>query len=114
MARSSSSSEEARSVDHSEGRATDAPPDGDNNLGHGAPDDREERIRQKRRNEARSIEQDPHDRNRRPHDLDREDAELHREGAAAEKPGIRLSKEERSEQQGRRAEGKTRRATTGG
>jgi hypothetical protein len=90
---------------HNDGRATDAPPDADNNLGRGAPDDREERIQQKRRNEARSIEQDPQYRHRRPHDLDREDCELHREGVAEEKPGVRLSKEER------RAKAKTQRST---
>jgi hypothetical protein len=39
------------------GRATDATPDADNNLGRGAPDDRDERVQQKRRNEARSIEE---------------------------------------------------------
>ncbi|HKP25787.1 MAG TPA: hypothetical protein VJV39_18105 [Dongiaceae bacterium] len=89
-------------MSHNDGRATGVPPDADNNLGRGAPRDREERIRQKRRNEARSIEQDPQFRNRRPHDLDREDTELRREGAAAEKPGVRLSKEDRSEQQERR------------
>jgi hypothetical protein len=96
-------------MNHNDGRPADAPPDADNNLGRGAPDDREERIKQKRRNEARSIEQDPQYRNRRPHDLDREDTELHREGAAEEKPGIRLSKEERSEQQGRRPKSKATR-----
>jgi hypothetical protein len=89
-------------------RAGDAPPDADNNLGRGAPDDRDERIRQKRRNQARSVERDPHYRNRRPHDLDREDTERHREGAAAEKAGLRLGKEEQkqSEEQGRRARSK--------
>lgn len=97
------------------GRPADAAPDADNNLGRGAPDDRDERIQQKRRNEARTIEQDPHDRNRQPHDLDREDVELHREGVADEKPGIRLSKEEtvRSEKQRRRAKGKARQAPGG-
>jgi len=48
------------SVDHTDdnhaGRPADAAPDADNNLGRGAPDDRDERIRQKRRNEVRSIE----------------------------------------------------------
>lgn len=96
-------------MNHNDGRAADSSPDADNNLGRGAPDDRKERIQQKRRNEARSIEQDPQYRNRRPHDLDREDTELHREGAAEEKPGIRLSKEERSEQQGRRPKSKATR-----
>jgi hypothetical protein len=100
-------------MDQRDGRAADSPPDADNNLGRGAPDDRKERIEQKRRNEARSIEQDPQYRNRRPHDLDREDAELHREGAAGAKPGIRLSKEERSEQQGGRATSKAQRMTRG-
>jgi hypothetical protein len=98
-------------MNHNDGRAADALPDADNNLGRGAPDDRDERIRQKRRNAARSIEQDPQYRNRRPHDLDREDTELRREGAAGEKPGVRLSKEERGEEQRRRA--KTPRSTRG-
>jgi hypothetical protein len=96
-------------MNHNDGRTADSPPDADNNLGRGAPDDRKERIQQKQRNEARSIEQDPQYRNHRPHDLDREDTELHREGAAEEKPGIRLSKEERSEQRGRRPKGKATR-----
>lgn len=53
--------------DHSHAsRPADAAPDADNNLGRGAPHDREERIQQKRRNEAQSI--------------DRDDLELHREG----------------------------------
>lgn len=38
------------------GRPAGAVPDADNNLGRGAPDDRDERLRQKRRNESRSIE----------------------------------------------------------
>ena len=95
--------------DCNDGRATDAPPDTDNNLGRGAPDDREERIQQRRRNEARSIEHDPQYRQRRPHDLDREDCAIQREGAADEKPGVRLSKEERNEQQRRRAKSKSSR-----
>jgi len=90
-------------------RAADAPPDADNNLGRGTPYDREERVQQKRRNEARSIEQDPQYRQRQPHDLDREDCAIQRERSAAEKPGIRLSKEERREQQGRRAKNKYQR-----
>jgi hypothetical protein len=94
-------------MNRNDGRATDAAPDEDNNLGRGAPGDREERVRQKRRNEARSIEQNPQYQSRRPHDLDREDAELQREGAAQQKPGVRLSKEERSEQQERQPNGKT-------
>ena len=90
------------------GRAGDAPPDADNNLGRGAPDDRDERIQQKRRNQAQSVERDPHYRNRRPHDFDRQDTELHREGAAAEKGGLRLGKEEQkqSEDQRRHASSK--------
>ena len=100
-------------MNRNDGRAADAPPDTDNNLGRGAPHDREERIQQKRRNEARSIEHDPQYRHRRPHDLDREDCEIHREGAAQEKPGIRLSKEERSEQQGRQPKSKAPRSTRG-
>ena len=49
MARSSLDS--GRSGDSRAGRPADATPDADNNLGRGAPDDRDERIRQKRRNE---------------------------------------------------------------
>jgi hypothetical protein len=80
-----------QSMDHRD--PADAAPDADNNLGRGAPHDREERIQQKRR----------------------EDAELHREGANQERPGIRLSKEgaKRTEGQGRRAKSKARRATRG-
>lgn len=102
-----------QSMDHTDGRAADAPPDADNNLGRGAPHDREERIQQMRRNAAKSIERDPQDRHRQPHDLDCEDTELHREGAAEEKPGLRLTKEERSEQQGRRSKSKAARSTRG-
>ena len=40
------------------GRPADAAPDADNNLGRGAPHDRQERIQQKRRNEAQSISKD--------------------------------------------------------
>ena len=61
------------------GRPADAAPDADNNLGRGAPYDRDERVQQKRRNEARSIEE----------------------------PGIPLRKEE-SMQQRRRTSSKTR------
>ncbi|HJT11479.1 MAG TPA: hypothetical protein VJ790_02605 [Dongiaceae bacterium] len=53
------------------GRPADAPADADNNLARGAPGDREERVQQKRRNEARSVQQD------------------HRDGAIDEKPGVR-------------------------
>lgn len=100
-------------VDHNDAREVDAPPDADNNLGRGAPDDREERIQQKRRNEVRSIAQDPQYRNRRAHDLDREDTELHREEAAQEKPGIRLSKEASKRREERHAKGKTQRSKGG-
>jgi hypothetical protein len=68
---------------------SDARPDPDNNLGRGAPADREERIRQK----ARSIEQAPQYRHRAAHDLDREDTELRRAGVAGQKPGVRHGKE---------------------
>lgn len=67
------------SMDHIDnrhaGRPADAAPDADNNLGRGAPHDREERIQQKRRNEIRSIERDPQYRSRR---------------SRSGKPGIRL------------------------
>lgn len=68
--------------------------DADNNLGRGAPADREERIQQKERGSAQSLDRDPQYREREAHDLDREDCEIHREGIADEQPGIRLSKEE--------------------
>lgn len=67
--------------------------DADNNLGRGTPADREERIRQKARQEARSLDRDPQYQRRRAHDLDREDCDIHREGIAGEKPGVRLTKE---------------------
>jgi hypothetical protein len=54
------------------GRPADAAPDADNNLGRGAPDDRDERIQQKRRNEARSIEM--------PGTLLSKEKSMHREG----------------------------------
>jgi hypothetical protein len=41
--------------------------------------------------EARSLEQNPQNRNRQAHDLDQEDVELHRERAIEEKPGVRAS-----------------------
>jgi hypothetical protein len=95
-------------MNRNDGRPAGAAPDQDNNLGRGAPGDREERTRQKQRNEARSIEENPQYENRRPHDLDREDTELQREGTAQQKPGVRLSKEEQSEQQQRQPNSKTR------
>lgn len=75
-------------------RKPDERTDADNNLGRGAPDDREERIQQKAREGARSLDQDPQYQRRKPHDLDREDCEIQQEGIAGEKPGVRLSKEE--------------------
>ncbi|HJR23343.1 MAG TPA: hypothetical protein VJ822_17050 [Dongiaceae bacterium] len=69
------------------GRPADAPADADNNLARGAPGDREERIQQKRRNEARSVQRDPQYRNRQVHDLDRE------KGAIDEKPGVRTPRQ---------------------
>ena len=63
-------------------------PDQNNNLGRGAPFDREERLQQRARNAERGLEGDPQYQNRATHDLDREDAELRREGAAGKRPGI--------------------------
>jgi hypothetical protein len=57
-------------------------PDDDNNLGRGAPADRQERIQQRAREDARSADRNPQKEHREAHDLDREDVELHREGAA--------------------------------
>ena len=73
--------------DNNAGRPADAAPDADNNLGRGAPDDRDERIQQKRRNQARSIEM----------------------------PGTPLSKEKsmHREGQGHRASSKARRSKRG-
>lgn len=100
-----------QSTDHMDnshaGRPADATPDADNNLGRGAPDDRDERIQQKRHNEARPIERGPQYRNRQPHDLAREDVERHREGLAEEKP------EFKREEQGRRAKRTVQRPTRG-
>lgn len=73
---------------------SDATPDPDNNLGRGAPADREERIRQKARDKAQSIERDPQHKHRAAHDLDREDAELRRESGAGRNPGVRHRKED--------------------
>ena len=71
----------------------DAQPDPDNNLGRGAPGDRDERIRQRAREngerEARQEKSSPSYKKREAQDLDREDAEIQREGIAGEKPGIR-------------------------
>lgn len=68
--------------------------DADNNLGRGAPADREERLQQIARDKARSIDDDPQYQNRKAHDLDREDCEINREGVAGERPGVRISKED--------------------
>lgn len=68
-------------------------PDQDDNLGRGAPADREERIRQ-RAHELWEREGRPEGRaqehwERAAQDLDREDAEIQREGIAGEKPGVK-------------------------
>jgi len=73
---------------------TDARRDAGNNVGRGAPADRQERIQRGARNEGRSLDRDPQYQNRKAHDLDREETELLREGVAGERPGVRLSKEE--------------------
>lgn len=68
-------------------------PDPDNNLGRGAPGDREERIRQRAHDlwEAEGRPEGQADRHwsRAAEDLDREDAAIQREGIAGEKPGVR-------------------------
>jgi hypothetical protein len=70
-----------------------APPDPDNNLGRGAPSDREDRIRQRAHElwEAEGRPEGQADRHwsRAAEDLDREDAAIQREGMAGEKPGVR-------------------------
>jgi hypothetical protein len=76
------------------GPKTDQGADADNNLGRGAPADREERLQQIARDKARSIDDDPQYQNRKAHDLDREDCEINREGIAGKKPSVRISKEE--------------------
>ena len=72
---------------------SDANPDPDNNLGRGAPFDREERIRQ-RAYEIWEKEGQPEGHAQRhweraAQDLDQEDAEIRREGIAGEKPGAK-------------------------
>lgn len=72
-------------------------PDSDNNLGRGAPTDREDRIRQ-RTHELWEQEGRPdgraHDHwERAAQDLDREDAAIQREGVASETPGVRSGPE---------------------
>jgi hypothetical protein len=69
-----------------------ADPDPDNNLGRGAPQDREERIRQ-RAHELWEQDGRPDGKaethwDRAAQDLDREDAEDPRKGVADQKPGM--------------------------
>lgn len=70
-----------------------ARPDPDNNLGRGAPGDREERIRQRAyeiwESEGRQDGKADSYWHRAAEDLDREDTEIRREGSADEKPGVR-------------------------
>ena len=70
-----------------------AQPDPDNNLGRGAPGDREDRIRQRAHelweSEGRPDGQADRHWSRAAEDLDREDAAIKREGIAGEKPGVR-------------------------
>lgn len=78
-------------------RSGDQPPQGeragadpDNNLGRGAPADREERIRQRAHElwEAEGRPEGHADRHwrRAAGDLDREESAIHREGIAGQKP----------------------------
>ena len=73
-----------------------APPDPDNNLGRGAPSDRDERIRQKSheasRRERSPTQQSESHAHGAASDLDREDADIQRAGAARERPGRRAKK----------------------
>jgi hypothetical protein len=68
-----------------------AEPDPDNNLGRGAPQDREERIRQRAHEiweqEGRPEGQAQTHWERAAQELDREDAEIERKGIADKKPG---------------------------
>jgi hypothetical protein len=73
-------------------RTSPQKPDEDNNLGRGAPFDREERLQQRAHNAERGLEEDPQDQNRAAHDLDRDDAELRREATPGKKPDIRGKK----------------------
>jgi hypothetical protein len=70
-----------------------AKPDPDNNLGRGAPFDREERIRQRAHQiweqEGRPEGEAQRHWDRAAEDLDREDTEIQREGITGEKPGVR-------------------------
>jgi hypothetical protein len=70
-----------------------APPDPGNNLGRGAPGDREDRIRQRAHElweaEGRPDGQADRHWSRAAEDLDRDDAAIQREGIAGDKPGVR-------------------------
>jgi hypothetical protein len=78
-------------------RIEGAVPDTDNNLSRGAPEDREERVRErahemeKLRERSGGTARNHGDRSAQ--DLDREDAEVHRAGADGEKPGIKAPKD---------------------
>ena len=73
--------------------ASAAKPDPENNVGRGAPADRNERVKQlseERREHRGRSEGEAHKQwERKPDDLDREDAAIQREGIAGEKPGSR-------------------------
>ena len=73
--------------------ATTAEPDPENNLGRGAPADRNERVEQlreqTREHRSRWEGEARKQRERKPEDLDREDAAIQREVIAGEKPGVR-------------------------
>ncbi|HET6618363.1 MAG TPA: DUF2934 domain-containing protein [Dongiaceae bacterium] len=85
-----------------QGRATTIP-DADNNLGRGAPADRDERIRQRAHNiweqEGRPDGRAKDHWDRAAQDLDREEAAIQGEGVAGETPGVR-SGPERGRKQG--------------
>ena len=73
-----------------------ANPDPDNNLSRGAPQDREDRVRE-RAHQSREQEGRPDGRartygDRAPQDLDREDAEIQRQGTADKKAGVKQEK----------------------
>ena len=86
------------------GRSKNAAPDADNNLGRGAPGDREDRIRQ-RAHELWEQEGRPEGRahdhwDRAAQDLDREDAAIQREGVPARSPASRPANANRAGRSG--------------
>jgi hypothetical protein len=87
--------------DHDQTKAAAASPDPDNNLGRGAPQDREDRIRQRAHEiwerEGRPDGQAQGHWERAAQDLDREDAEIRREGVADQAAGVKPARTPRHE-----------------